>query len=55
LDDIIELIKSYLKKFTYEFFEHFAIVITNWENNAKARLRRKKKGITNESVKDQVN
>jgi len=47
-----EILSAYQENYTNQIWDHFCIVITKWENSRKGKNIRKKKGITDEGVRE---
>jgi len=55
IEATIDLLHAYVENFTEEFWNHFCVVITHWNNCKGPKKRRLKNGYTDEKMADQIN
>ena len=52
---ICDILKTYEANFSVTFWGHFCVVITKWSTSVREERKRKREGITDEGVIEEVN
>ena len=55
LQNIIGVLKPYVESFSNQFWQHFCAIVTHWENHHGAQKARRKKGLSEDLIKDLIN